>query len=146
MSKCKKNSDDQLSLFDGPSLNVLSRLKAAMRESLRGCRLSRDQIAEHMTETAWIEGLRLPGNTRVISKAILDKWVSESSPHIIPLPLLTVFCAVTNAWLPIHVLARALGLTLIDGKELKILRWAQAELERRGISEKAIRLLKEIDT
>lgn len=139
----KKNSD-QLSLFDQPSLNTISRLKAAMRESLKRCRLSRDQVTERMTEIILIEGLRCPGNSRAISKAILDKWVSESSPHIIPLSLLPVFCAVAGDWLPIQVIARPLGLTIISERERKLLLWADAEIKRREASKRANKLAEDI--
>lgn len=141
--KMKKNSD-QLNLFDQPSLNVISRLKAAMRESIRRCRISREQIAARMTEIALIESLKWPGSSRAISKAILDKWVSESSPHVIPLALLPAFCSVAGDWLSIQVLARPLKLIVIPDQERKLLEWAEAEIERREASKKERKLAEDI--
>lgn len=141
--KMKKNSD-QLSLFDQPSLNVISRLKAAMRESLRRSRMSRDQVAFHMTNIALIEGIRCPGNSRAISKAILDKWVSESSPHVIPLSLLPAFCAAAEDWLPVLTLTNPLGLSIITKRELKVLRWARAEIRKREASKAERKLAEDI--
>jgi len=139
----KKNSD-QLSLFDEPSLNIIFRLKASMRESLRRCRTSRDHIAERLTKIALAEGLKCPGNSRSISKAILDKWVSESSPHIISLTLLPAFCAAVNDWLPIQVLAKSLGLTVISEREQKLLEWADAEISRRHALKKERKLAEDL--
>jgi hypothetical protein len=141
----KKNSD-QLDLFSRPSLNIISRLKAAMRESIRKCRFSREQIAEMMTEAVVVEGLRFPGNSRSISKAILDKWVSESSPHVIPISLLPIFCAATDDTLPIQVVAGTLGATIISDRELKTLRWAEAEIKRREATKREKKLAEDIGT
>lgn len=135
----------QLTLFNKPSLNIIPRLKAAMRESIRACSFSREQVAEQLTDIVIMEGLKFPGNTRSISKAILDKWVSESSPHIIPLALLPAFCAIAGNYLPITVLAKALGLEVIGERERKLLCWAEAEMERRKISKKTRRLIEEIE-
>ena len=139
-----KKNPDQLNLFDQPSLNIISRLKAAMRESLRQCRLSREQIAERMTTVILIEGLKCPGNSRVISKTILDKWVSESSPHVISLPLLPVFCTIAGDFLPIQIMCRPLGLTIISDRERKLLEWAGAEIKRREATKQANRLAEDM--
>jgi hypothetical protein len=98
-----------------------------------------------MTRVAIVEGLRLPGNSRSISKAILDKWVSDSSAHIIPVGLLPIFCAVVGDGLPIQILARPLELALISKQEAKILEWARAELERRKIEKRVQKLTEEIE-
>lgn len=139
----KKNLD-QLSLFNRQSLNIVSRLKAAMRESLRCCGPSREQIAEQMTEAILVEGLKFPGNSRSISKAILDKWVSESSPHVIPLSFLPLFCVITRDFLPIHILLMPLGLKPVGKRESKLLEWAEKEIKRRHISREIKRLEEEI--
>lgn len=135
---------NQMSLFDRPHLNVIRNLKASMREAIKNSKLSRDQIAQEMTEIARVEGLRPPGNSREISKTLLDKWVSDSSAHIIPLAILPVFCAVTESTLPLQALARALGLTIIAEQERKILSWAEAEIEKRRVARRARRLAEEI--
>jgi hypothetical protein len=63
----------QLNLF-GPSLNVTSRLKTAMREAIRNCLLSREEIAERMKALASMDGLG-GGRGSKISLPNLDAWV-----------------------------------------------------------------------
>jgi hypothetical protein len=135
---------DQMDLFDRPNLNVTCRLKAAMRESLKNCDLSREQVAERITEIMKVEGLRCPGNSRGVSRAIFDKWVGESSVHMIPTAILPVFCAAARSWLPLQVLAASAGLKLISPDETKLLLWGQAEAGKRKISKRAKKLAEEI--
>jgi len=134
----------QMNLFDGPSLNIILKLKMAMRMSLKQSNLSRDQIAERMTETMRAEGLKCPGNSAGVSKAILDKWVSESSAHVISVGLLPAFCFITNSWLAIQVLAASVGATVISEEDRRLLLWAEAEVQKRHIQKKVRKLAEEI--
>jgi len=90
MSFPLKNSDGarQLGLFGCPSLNILPRLKAAMRGALRTSSFSREQIADRMTELCRTHGIRPPGNAKAISRAMLEKWVAEGAAHVISLQAL----------------------------------------------------------
>jgi hypothetical protein len=146
MSFPSKNSDGarQLGLFGRPSLNILPRLKAAMREALRTSGLSRDQVADLMTEICRTEGIRLPGNSKAISRALLDKWVADGANHVIPITLLPVFCTATASSLPLGVLARALELEVIGPESQRLLQWARAEVERRRAAKEARKLAEEI--
>ena len=133
---------EQLALFDKPSLNTVARLKEAMRESVRQCRLSRDEIADELSRIMKIEGLRPSGNARCVSKATLDKWLGSEN-YIIPLSLLPLFCSITQSHLPIKALAAPLGLEIIDEEGGRLLKWAQAERRRREASKQAKRLAEE---
>ena len=135
---------EQLSLFEQPSLNVMARLKAAMREALKACTLSREQVAERMTEIARSEGIRFAGNSRAVSRAILDKWVGEGAQHIIPIPLVTIFCAVTNSILPMQVLASALSVSVISKEDTALLAWARAGVDKRKKVKQARKLAEQI--
>jgi len=46
-----------VSLWDNPSLDVTSRVKPAMRDALSGCPLSREIVAERMSDIARREGM-----------------------------------------------------------------------------------------
>ena len=133
----------QLNLFERPGLNIQSRLKAAIREALRECKLSREQVADRMTEIAKIEGLRPPGNAKAISKSTLDKWAGEAGNHHIPLSILPIFCSVTGSDQPLKVLTAPLGLKVINNEESKLLEWARAERRRRKATKQAKRLAEE---
>jgi hypothetical protein len=130
--------------FERMSLNTVFRLKAAMRKALKDTNLSRDQVADEMTEIMKIDGLRLPGNSKSISRTILDKWVCESAQHMIPVSLIPVFCQVVDSCLPVKILIQPLNLNIIDRNQSKILEWAEAELEKRKIIEKARKLSEEL--
>ena len=134
----------QLRLFDQPSLNIVARLKAAMRQALSESKFSREEVAEKMTAIAKIEGIRLPGNSKSITKTILDKWVAEGANHTIPIQMLIVFCSVTDSCLPLNVLAAALGFKVITPEQRKSLMWAEAEIQRRHFATEARRLAKEV--
>ena len=96
-----------------------------------------------MTEIAKIEGLRPPGNSKGISKSILDKWAGEAGNHHIPLSILPIFCSVTGSDQPLKVLTAPLGLKVINNEESKLLEWARAERRRRKATKQAKRLAEE---
>lgn len=132
----------QLKIFK-PSLNATSRLKAAMREAIRNCRLSREEIAEQMRALAKMEGLG-GGRGSTITLSSLDAWVAESKPHLIPINLLPLFCDVTKDGAPIAVLAATNGLSLIGPQDRQLLEWAKAEVRSRQLARKKKRLLAEM--
>jgi len=134
----------QYRLFEKPQLNVVPMLKAVMREVLKDCDLSREQVAGRMTELMQAEGLRCPGNSRSISKAILDKWVGERAAHVMPLPLLPIFCAAVKTRAPLQVLGWPLGWEVITEEDGRLLTWARAEIEKRRVTKKAKKLAEEI--
>lgn len=132
----------QLHIFK-PSLNATSRLKASMREAIRNCRLSREEIVDQMRALAKTEGLG-GGRGTTISLPALDAWVAETKPHVIPVNLLPLFCDVTRDGAPIAVLAATNGLSLIGPQERQLLEWARTEVRSRQLARKKKRLLAEM--
>ncbi len=125
-------------------LDIKKEVKAAMRQALKECDLSRDEVADRMTGIMGMLGIKTPGNSKRITKHILEKWVAEEAPHIIPFTLLPVFCYVVGSYLPLQVAAKSLGLEIINSEDQKILAWAKAEIAKRQMIKKAKRLAKEI--
>ena len=134
----------QRNLFDRPSLNPVPRLKAAMREALKGCGLSREQVVDRMNELASLEGLTTGGRNKKVTLPLLDKWVAEGAPeHVIPTKFIPIFCEAVGDFRVLQVLAGCLGLTVIRPEEQKLLEWARAEVEKRRIAKRARKLAEE---
>lgn len=133
--------DRQVKIFTQPSLNPTSKVKAAMREAVKECPLSREQIVDEMNRLANIDGVKVK-----ISLALLDKWVAQSTPHIIPWKLLPIFCRVTGNILPIQALLAPLGADIIWDKDVRLLQWARVEIQKRAISKRARKLLEDLET
>lgn len=135
----------QLSLWDSPSFDPTDRLKAAMREALKNCPLSRDQVVADINSLASAEGMTCAGRSQEVTSAILDKWVAAgASGHRIPVNYLPIFCRVTGSVLPMQALIAPLGAIVVSGDEAKILRWGQTELERRRLAKESSRLAQEV--
>lgn len=134
----------QQELFNRPSLNPVPRLKAAMREALKKCRLSREQVVEEMNRLASLEGLTTGGRSQKVTVPLLDKWVAESAEHVIPLKFLPIFCEAVGDYGALSVLAGCLGLALIGEEERKLLEWAKLEVERRKALKRARKLAEEL--
>lgn len=135
---------EQLSLFETHSLNTIPRFKSALREAVRRSGLSRDHVADAMTAAMKTDGLKLPGNSRSVSRAILDKWLSDGAAHMIPASLIPVFCKATGSILPFQALMRPLGFWAVTEEQRKILLWAEAEIAKRRNAKRAKRLAEEV--
>ena len=133
----------QLHLF-GPSLNPVSRLKSAMRQVVKECRFSREQICDRMNKMAISEGVG-GGRSDKITVAALDAWLAESKANAISVSLLPIFCQAAESLLPLRVLANCLDAEVIDKKEAKILALAKLELEARKLAKRKKRLQSEIE-
>lgn len=133
---------EQLNLFR-PSLNVTPRIKAAMRESIRACGQSREEIVDRMKALAKADGLG-GGRGSIISLPNLDAWCSETKSNLIPLQLLPIFCFAVSDMSPLRAMAAPLGADIIDSKEAQLLKWAQIEVQSRALAKKRKRILSEI--
>jgi hypothetical protein len=137
MNKSPREIDE----LKSQSLNVVYTVKRALRLALRGSRLSREQVCDRMNELAAQEGMR-----KQISKATLDNWTKDSDPDRLPsLAWLVIFCEVLEATGPLEALARPLGFRVIDREQGRILKWGQADLERRRAVRRAEAALAEIE-
>jgi hypothetical protein len=87
------------------------KVRDRLSDALRHCPLSRFQVAAKMSE--------LTG--RDITKTMLDAWTAESrEDHRFPMEYYPAFCAVTGDHALLAELARAVGLTVLESKELLI--------------------------
>ncbi len=128
----------QLTLRDQMSLDPTDLLKAAMREAVNNSGLSRSQVVEEMNRLSAIAGLGVR-----VSEAMLDKWIARGSKgHIIPVRDLPIFCQVVGSILPLQALMPS-GVEIIAGDDLKLLRWARAESEKRKAARQARRFAEE---
>ena len=135
----------QLTLWDAPSFDPVTRLKAAMRDALKACPSSRERVVSDMNELAALEGMTCNGNAQKVSEPLLDKWVAAgSTAYVIPLRFLPIFCKVVGSSLPMQAMVAPLGLEIIGGEEKKLLEWARAEARRRHLSKEAKRLAQEV--
>ncbi len=129
----KNRHPDQLSLLSSPPItegglaDTAPALRAALVRAIKGCPLSRYQIAAQISELM----------ARDLSKEMLDKYCAESAEgHRIPAEAIPALCIVTKSFAPLQGLAEAAGCALAgpeESRELEIvrLRLEKAKLERR---------------
>lgn len=133
---------EQLNLWDRPSLNPVPRVKEAMRQALKGCPLSREQVVDRMNGLARADGLATNGKAKAATADMLDKWVADSGEHLIPWKLLPIFCHVVGDLSPLRALVAPLGADIIDVNEKKLLKLARADREIKKLR----RLKQQIET
>ncbi len=133
----------QLDLFSR-NLNVASKLKEAMRESVRKCPLSREQISDSMLILAR-EAELINGRGTTISLANLDAWLAPGKVNLIPLTFLPLFCRVVGDLSALSALGAPLDAEVIGRKDAKILAWAKLEISARNLHERKDKLLREIN-
>ena len=90
------------------SLNMREQLRIAINEALKGCPLSRWEVAGKMSHLLGIE----------ITKYMIDAWTAESKDgHRFPAEYLPAFCEVTGDRLPLSMLAKKAGLFALPGPD-----------------------------
>lgn len=121
----------QLELFNMVTLNIAKPLKAAMNEDAHASGKSREQIVDLMNDLAERHGVCLVhGNGTRLTLDTFEKWLNVADlSRVIPLKALPVFCASIGRYGAVNVLAKSMGLRVIDAKEQKMLAWAEAKLE-----------------
>jgi len=119
--------------FSAPPLNLLSRLKAAMRQAAGQSRFSREEIVDRMNAQAEVEGI-LYRRGRPISLAALDGWLAGSKNNLPDPELLALFCWAAENQAPVGVLAGSLEGRLINEDQGRVLDWAENELEIKRLS------------
>jgi len=132
----------QLTMF-GRNLNVVSKLKEAMRESVRRCSLSRQEIVDEMLHLGRGAGI-VNGRGTTISLTNLDAWLAAGKPNVIPLVYLPLFCYSVCDLSPLCELVSPLDAEVISGKDSKILAWARMEIKSKNLEKKKNLLLSEI--
>lgn len=120
-----RQSDQQPS--NEGSLNVREQLRVAINEALKGCPLSRWEVAGSMSHLLGVE----------ISKYMIDAWTAESKDgHRFPAEYLPAFCEVTGDRRPLSILATAAGLFALPGPDA-----LRSEIQR--LDEEAKRISRE---
>lgn len=114
--ECSDREEDSLG-----SYRIISDLRRALRAAIKGCPLSRHQIAgqmSHLLDTS-------------ITKEMIDSWTRESDEingrpgRHIPSEFLPAFCKVTEDNGPLIVMGRVAGLFVLPGPEA-----LRAEIQR----------------
>jgi hypothetical protein len=128
----------QLSLRDQVRLDPTDLLKVSMKEAIDRSGLSRPQVVDEMNRLSMIAGIPVR-----ITEAILDKWLARgSSGHVIPVRQLPIFCQAVKSFAPLAALLPP-GAEIVTGDELRVLRWALAEAERRRVAKEVRKLAQE---
>ncbi|MBW1666749.1 MAG: hypothetical protein JRJ66_01620 [Deltaproteobacteria bacterium] len=124
---------DQLALFRGQSINPTHEIKRQIRIALSSTRFSRDEVVDQINRIAAQEGIK-----RSISKATLDSWCKDSDHGRMPSPAwMTILCQVLGTTAPIEAMLRPLGCAVLDEKGMRVMVWAEAELEKRQAAKRA---------
>ncbi len=132
----------QLDLF-GPRIDVGSKLKGTLRECVRKCHLSREQIVDEMAHLAKRAGMDI-GRGKTISLANLDAWLAAGKINQIPSIMLPLFCHVVGDLAPFRVLAAPLEADVIGRRKVKLLTWAEMEIQSRGLNRRKNKILLEV--
>lgn len=132
----------QLDLF-GPPTDVGPKLKAALRECVRKCRLSREQIVDEMAHLARRTAMDKRRGT-TISLANLDAWLAAGKPNQIPSVMLPLFCHVVGDLNPFRVLVTPLDADVIGKRKVNLLTWAEMEIQSRGLNRRKAKILLEV--
>lgn len=138
-----------LPLFDeGPEYGHLAGLVPAMRAAMNRAagadEAGRKLLVDKINAIAASAGVRLTaGNTKAISKDTLDKWLApgdrEHTPSILAV---AVFCAATGSHEPLRMLARSLGLDVMNEEDRKLKDYGRACMNERA-ARKRKKLLEE---
>jgi len=120
MSKSKKRTDRQYSLFDlisklqnpatlSPgSLNIQYNLQGVISDCIKRCTLSRWEIAGRMSALL----------NQEITKYMLDTWTAESKEyHRFPAEYMPAFCQAVGSYEPLRFLAEKAGVFVLPGHE-----------------------------
>lgn len=135
----------QLQLWDQPGIDPTNRLKAAMREALHACALSREKVVNDMNALATLEGMTCGGKSQKVTEPLLDKWCAAgSTAYVIPPRYIPLFCKVVGSVLPLKALAGPVGAEVITGEDVKLLAWAKVEVARRKLERDAQKLGREV--
>ena len=138
-----KPGERQGTLF-GPILNPSLRLKGALRQAVKECRFSREQIVERLNQQARIEGLG-GRRTQKLSLAALDGWLAESKETLPPVELLPLLCWAMETLLPLRVLASCNGAEVITAEELVLMELARVDREAKRLARRKANLLQQIE-
>jgi len=131
----------QGSLFDddpGRISGLLPAMRAAMNRAAGEDEAGRKLLVDRINAVAQLAGIRLTaGNTKVISKDTLDKWLNPNDrDHTPGILALAAFCLATKDASALGVLLRALGLDVMTPEDRKHRDYGRACLAEREARKK----------
>ena len=124
--------------------HVMPDVRAAMRQ-IAGSRESegRKALVDKLNQIASEAEIKLTGgNSKSISKDLLDKWLSPSdSSHPPSLLAILAFCRATDNPVPLQIILRAVGLDVMTDEDRKFRDYGRAvwEAEEAARNRKRIR-------
>ena len=124
--------------------HVMPNVRAAMRQ-IAGSRESegRKALVDKLNQIASEAEIKLTGgNSKSISKDLLDKWLSPSdSSHPPSLLAILAFCRATDNPAPLQIILRAVGLDVMTDEDRKFRDYGRAvwEAEEAARNRKRIR-------
>lgn len=128
-----------LSLFDdGPDYGHLAGLipaiRAAMNRAAGKDEAGRKLLVDKINSIAASAGIRLTaGNTKSISKDTLDKWLAPGDRgHTPSILAVIVFCAATDDHAPLRMMAKGLGLDVMNEEDRKLRDYGRACIAERS--------------
>jgi hypothetical protein len=122
----KNGNDIQPSLFaEAPAVPGSDHLGPVVRgvitRVIHNCRLSREQIADRMSEAL---------GTRVTAR-MLNDWTADSKElHRFPLEFVLAFCRAVDDWSLLSSVVERCGVRVISNQEARMLEFAQASLSK----------------
>jgi len=123
---------------------IIDQLKASLRIAIKGCTLSRHQIAgelSHMVDDS-------------ISKEMIDSWTRESDEingrpgRHIPAEYLPAFCKITSDNEPLIIMGKMVGLFVLPGPEAlraEIQKLDEEHLKIKAKKKKRLMFLREME-
>ncbi|MFZ5775074.1 MAG: hypothetical protein ACOY3Z_06280 [Thermodesulfobacteriota bacterium] len=128
----------QLNLFEQSTLATVVRdVKSAMNQAARDSGYSREQLLDRMNTLAGRYGVQLNKKARELSKDLFEKWLNVNEPtHYPHLAALSIFCAATGNIEPIAIMLRPMGGMAIGAEDVKLLKWARAYHQAKGLRKK----------
>ena len=123
----------QRSFFD----SGLAELMPAVRRAMRSVAADKEGegrklLVDRLNQIAAREGVKLTSGNEVLGKATVDKWLSASDvSHPPSLLAVVAFCEATGSIEPLRVIARVLGVDVMDEEDRKYRNLGKAEVELR---------------
>ena len=137
--------DPPIDLVQDPGPALKAAMRAAEKEVQQKYHVSRPNIIDSMNAMADVIGLTCNGKSRKVTSPIYNKWLSASERHHIPLRWLHIFCRAVRSNGPLEVYATFFDQArLVSDEDIKKLRWAELEIQKRKLTKQAKQLATEV--
>ncbi|WP_321402631.1 hypothetical protein [Maridesulfovibrio sp.] len=130
-----ENREMEIQQLGASLATLMPMVRSRMNKVAASHHLSRDLIAERMTDIARSSGVKLSrGNAKSVKTATLDKWLSpEDRDHPPSLQAIITFVMATGDNSPLMPLLSVLGLEVMTEEDKQLRDYAKADL----VAEKA---------